>query len=238
MKIAEQLNKIHHADCIEFMRNIPDESIDMIITDPPYKVSQMYGGGVDADNLTAVSSILRSIPEMARVLKPGRFAVIFYDNRILPYLFEATKGTELVYRKQLYLYRRWGSANRWMGWMQTTDPICMFIKGHSEPFQAKVKGKVHHDVYIKKGPEADSTGHPAQKPLDVIKDIIFWCSNEKDIVLDPYIGSGTTAVACEQLNRFYIGIDSNLEYCKLSENRRTKHSGVLKLDSFNSEVSP
>ena len=62
---------------------------------------------------------------------------------------------------------------------------------------------------------------------------VFWCSNEKDIILDPYIGSGTTTVACEQLNRYYIGIDSNLEFCKLSENRRTKNSGILKLDSFN-----
>ena len=73
-----------------------DKSVDLVLTDPPYKVSQMYGGGVDADNLTAVSSIFRTLPEISRILKPGGFAVICYDNRILPFLFEAIKGTDHV----------------------------------------------------------------------------------------------------------------------------------------------
>lgn len=200
-------NQIISGDCLQILKDIPDETVDMVFTDPPYKVSQTYGGGVDADNLIGVASILRTFPEISRVLKQGRFFVSFYDNRILPFLFEAVKETELVYLKSIYLYRRWGQANRWMGWMQCTDPICFFVKGKEKPFQTKVKGKVKHDCYIKKSPEMDATGHPAQKPIEVTKDIIFWCTEENDLVLDPYTGSGTICKAAKLLNRKYLGVE-------------------------------
>lgn len=166
-----------------------------------------------------VSSILLSLPHISRILKPGRFAVFFYDNRILPYFFHATKGTDLVYRKSIFLYRRWGSAHRWMGWMSCTDPILFFIKGHEKPINVKIKGKIRHDCYIKKGPEREDTGHPAQKPIEIIKDIIIWCSDKGDLVLDPYCGSGTTCLASKLLDRNFIGIDTRKEYVDLSLNR-------------------
>lgn len=213
------INKIIYGNCLEVTKGIPDNSIDLVITDPPFKVSQKYGGGVDADNLIAVSSILKMMPEISRVLKPNRFAIIFYDNRILPFLFESIKGTDLIYRKQIFLYRRWGNANRWCGWMQTTDPVCIFINGYNKPFMPKIKGKVLHDVYIKDKPEKFNANHLAQKPIEMIKHMIIWCSDEGEIVLDCYIGSGTTAVACEELGRRYIGIDNKLECCEVTKRR-------------------
>jgi site-specific DNA-methyltransferase (adenine-specific) len=211
--------ELHNCDCLDFMRTMPDKSVDAVITDPPYKISQMYGGGVDADNLMAVSSIFRTLPEIDRILKPSGFAVICYDNRILPFLFEAVKGTELIYRKQVFLYRRWGIANRWVGWMQTTDPICIFVKGHNKPFSPKIKGKVKHDCYIKAKPESETTGHPAQKPLEMFEDFVIWCSNEGDTIFDPYMGSCTTGIACLKHDRNFIGIDNNESYFNIAERR-------------------
>ena len=182
-------------DCLEGMRELPDKCVDLVLTDPPYKISQKYGGGVDADNLTAVSSILLTLPEISRILKPNKFCVIFYDNRILPYLFKAVNGTQLVYRKQIFLYRRWGNANRWCGWMQTTDPVCIFVNGYDKPFMPKMKSDIRHDVYIKDHPEEESTGHPAQKPLDMLQHIIRSCSDCGDVIFDPYLGSGTVLKA-------------------------------------------
>ena len=178
---------LYLGDCLEVLPTLEPGSVDAVVTDPPYKVSQMYGGGVDADNLIAVSSIFRVMPEIDRILKQSGFAVICYDNRILPFLFEAVHGTDLVYRKQVFLYRRWGSANRWVGWMQTTDPICIFVKGHDRPFSPSIRGKVKHDCYIKAGPEKEDTGHPAQKPLEMFVDFATWCSDESGIILDPYM---------------------------------------------------
>ena len=204
-------------DCLKELKKLSDNSVDLIITDPPYKVSQNYGSGVDADNLRNVASILRTLPEMCRILKEGRFLVCFYDNRILPFLFEAIKDTELVYRKSIYLYRRWGNAHRWMGWMQTTDPVCFFVKGHNKPFyESKIKAKVKHDCYIKSKPEKETTGHPAQKPLEIIEDIITWCSTEGDTILDRikascsnfYVRTCTAQEALDYCNAWY---DSGLD---------------------------
>jgi len=217
--IDEYRNKIICGDCLEILPKMPNGSVDLVITDPPYKVSQKYGGGVDADNLIAVSSIIKAMPEISRVLHESKFCFIFYDNRILPFLFEATKGTKLVYRKQLFVYRRWGTANRWVGWMQTTDPICVFVNGYEKPFSPRLKAEVKHDCYIKGGPETEDTGHPAQKSLEPVLDMISWCSDEGDLVLDPFVGSGTTAVACKMLDRDFIGIEINPEYCAIAEKR-------------------
>ena len=207
-------------DCLEGMARLPNGVVDLIVTDPPYKVSQMYGGGVDADNLINVASILRTFPEMSRVLKSGRFLVCFYDNRILPFIFEAVKGTDLVYRKSIYLYRRWGNANRWVGWMQCTDPCLIFVKGHTEPFSPEIKGRtIKHDCYIKSCPEADNTGHPAQKPIEMISDIISWCSEPREIILDPYLGSGTVIKASSQLGRIGLGYEINPEYEQVIQKR-------------------
>lgn len=224
--------KIINGDSLEELKKLPDNSVDLVVTDPPYKVSQRYGGGVDADNLKNVASILRIFPEISRVLKEGRMFICFYDNRILPFLFEAIKGTDLVYRKSIYLYRRWGVAHRWMGWMQTTDPVCFFVKGDNKPFyQGKIKAKVKHDCYVKASPEKDNTGHPAQKPLEIIEDIITWCSEEGDVVLDPYAGSGSTLVACKNLKRNGIGIEINKDYIDMINKRLAQ----TKLDAITSE---
>ena len=216
--------KIINGDCLEELHKIETESIDLVVTDPPYKVSQNYGGGVDADNLKNVASILKTFPEIARVLKSGKMFVCFYDNRILPFLFEAIKGTDLVYRKSIYLYRRWGTAHRWMGWMQTTDPVCFFVKGTNKPFyNNEIVSDVKHDCYIKDEAEEDNTGHPAQKPLEIIQDIITWCSLEGDLILDPYSGSGSTAIACQNLNRNFIGFEIEKKYITIINDRLAKN---------------
>ena len=221
-------NQIIHGDCFDVLRKMEKDSVDLVLMDPPYKVSQNYGTGVDADNLRNVASIYKLFPEITRVLKNNKFVVTFYDNRIFPVLFDAVRGTELVYRKSIFLYRRWGIAHRWMGWMQTTDPVCFFINGQNQPLHAKdIKAKVKHDCYIKDKPEKETTGHPAQKPLEIIEDIIQWCSKENDVVLDPYCGSGTVELACKKLNRRFIGIDIEKKYVEMTKERLNNPQTIL-----------
>jgi len=226
----QAIGQVVCCDCLDLMKLIPDKAVDLVLTDPPYKVSQKYGGGVDADNLIAVSSILKVLPEISRTLKDDRFAAIFYDNRILPFLFEATKGTRLTYRKQIFLYRRWGIANRWVGWMQTTDPICIFVNGFDKPFAPKIKGKVKHDFYTKASPEKENCGHPAQKPLEITTDLITWLSNKNEIILDCFAGSFTTALAAEQLGRRWIACDISEKYCEIGEKRLAKERSQGKFE--------
>ena len=109
---------LYLGDCLEIMKSIPDKSIDLVLTDPPYKVSQKYGGGVDADNLIAVSSIIKLMPEISRILKDDRFAVIFYDNRILPFLFEAIKAGRQLTKAQL-VFKAMPAQNSVAFWLPT-----------------------------------------------------------------------------------------------------------------------
>jgi len=214
-----EINKAYEMDCVEFLEKLPDESVDLVVTDPPYKLSQRYGTSVDADNVMAVSSIMVSMRQFSRVLKKGRFAVIFYDKRILPLLFQAVKYTDLRYDDQIFLYRRWGNAHKRNGWMCCTDPVIIFKKGDEKPFRPDHKIKTNHDTYIKSSPEKKSYGHPAQKPLNIVEDLINQFSNEGDLVCDPYLGSGTTAVASTLLKRNWVGCDNSKEFISISNNR-------------------
>lgn len=212
-------NKIYNMDCLEGLKQIPDNSVDLIVTDPPYKLSQKYGTSVDPDNIMGVSSIMVSMIEFGRILKEGRFAVIFYDKRILPLLFQAVKNTKLRYDDQIFLYRRWGTAHKRNGWMSCTDPVIIFKKGESKPFRPDHKVKTKHDTYIKSSPEKINYNHPAQKPMEIVRDIINQFSNEKELVCDPYVGSGTTTAVCNQLGRNFIGFEMSEEYCKIANKR-------------------
>jgi len=206
-------------DCLDVIDSLPPA--DLILTDPPYKLSQKYGSGIDPDNLKAVSSILLLLPRAEQILKDGKFFVAYYDNRILSLLFEATRKTKLQYQKSIYLYRRWGNAHKWGGWMQTTDPVCFFRKFSEDKIEWGT-GQVKHDTYIKSKPEAEETGHPAQKPLEMIIDIINWTTKPGDLIIDPYMGSGTTLIAAKICGRKAIGIELSREYCDIAKERITK----------------
>ena len=217
-----ETNKIYQGDCLELMKDIEAESIDLVITDPPYKLTQKYGNYIDSDNLMAVASIINSLKQIDRVLKRGRYAVIFYDNRILPFLFEAIKGTNLRYKRQLFLYRRWGTAHKTFKWMGCTDPVIIFQKGDEKPFNPEDIGQIKHDCYIKASPEKETFGHPAQKPIEICEDIVLAFSNKGEIILDPYCGSGSILEASKNKQRNFIGMELSEEYCKIANERLSK----------------
>ena len=213
---APKINTITCGDCLEVMQGIPDKSVDMVITDPPYKLSQSYSSNVDADNLLAVSAIWVVSQELLRVSKPGAICVIFYDVRILPLCLDSMRRAGWQYLRTLTLYRRWGNAHQLHGWMSTSDHILVFCNPAGKP---RFNGKWKHDVYIKDKPETETTGHPAQKPLSCFEHIIENCSTEGGSVLDVYMGSGTTAIACINTGRNYIGIEKEEKYCRIAEER-------------------
>lgn len=211
-----KINTITQGDCLESLATIPDCFVDMVITDPPYKLSQTYSSNVDADNLLAVSAIWPVAQDLLRVTKPGGICVVFYDVRILPLCLDAMRHCGWKYLRTLTLYRRWGNAHQLHGWMSTSDHVLVFCNPQAKH---KFQGKWAHDVYVKDKPEVESTGHPAQKPLSCVEHIVENCSRAGEVVLDPYLGSGTTAIACINTGRNYIGIEKEEKYCKIAEER-------------------
>jgi len=211
-------------DCIEEMKKLESHSIDLAFIDPPFKLSQTYSTSVDSDNLLAVSSIYPTAEELSRVVKKGNFACVIYDNRILPLVLDSFKRAGWKYLRFLTLYRRCGNAFRMHGWMSTSDPILLFQNGEGKE---KYYGKCSHDVYVKDKLEPVGFNHPAQKPLGICKDIIQRLTQENDVVLDCYGGCGTTAVACKELGREYILIESEQKYVDII-NRRLSQQTLVK----------
>lgn len=205
-----------HGDALAVLRELPTASVDAVITDPPYKLSQEYGATTDPDNLLAVASLWPVAPEMFRVSKPGAVCAMFYDTRILPLALETMRDAGWKYLRALTLYRRWGQASLMAGWMSTSDFVLIFAKpGAKHHFY----GKPMHDVYVRDKAEPVSFGHPAQKPLQHTRHIVSNVCPLGGTVLDPYMGSGTTGEAALLEGRGFVGIETVAHFAEVAKRR-------------------
>lgn len=207
---------IYHGDSAEVLRGLPAECVDSVISDPPYKISQQYSASADADNVLAVSSIWPVASESIRLARPGATAALFYDTRILPLGLQAMRVAGWKYLRNLTLYRRWGQSSKLLGWMSSSDFILIFAKPGA-PF--RFFGRVRHDVYIRSGPDPEYAGHPAQKPSDCVLHLVSNLTPPDGTVLDPYLGSGTTAIAAVRLGLKAICIEEQERFCELAAKR-------------------
>lgn len=203
-------------DCLTRLKQLEENSVDSIVTDPPYKLSQEYGTGADADNLMAVSCIWPVAFEMLRVAKPGAVCVMYYDTRILPLALEAMRAAGWRYLRNLTFYRRWGAASVVHGWMSTSDFILIFAKPGAKPTYF---GDTKHDVFIREKREDETTGHPAQKPIDDLRHIVGRVTPPGGVVLDPFMGSGSTGKAAMLEGFQFIGIEREAEYVEIAKAR-------------------
>lgn len=215
--------RLVQGDCLDVLSALPDGCIDAVVTDPPYKLSQVYGSGVDADNLLAVSSLWPVSREWMRLTKPGGLAALFYDTRILPLALEAMRSAGWQYLRALTLYRRWGQASLVHGWMTTSDFVLLFAKPGAKPV---FHGSARHDVYVKDRPEAESMGHPAQKPLEHVRHLVSHVCSPEGVVLDSYAGSGTTAEAARLEGRRAVLVEKDPAYCDIIRKRLAHASGT------------
>lgn len=229
-----QHNTIHHGDCFELMRLIPDGSVDAVITDPPYNTTNCkWDVAIDLETL---------FKEFERVIKPNGAVVVFcsfkfgvdcvnvckgklkfrYDlvweksktvgyfdanNRQLRnheniLLFSINEMREMVYNPQMtygnpYIDKRTNRAD----------------ESYTETIRTEtVNNGLYYPTSIIKGRNPDNGLHPTQKPVSLLEYLVATYSNESDLILDPFLGSGTTAVACRNLKRQYIGFELDKEY--------------------------
>lgn len=202
MKLDEMINKVIQGDCLEVMKQIPDKSIDLILTDYPYGINESYDCYDDTkENLKKL--IDTTMPEILRIGK-----------RVL-----LTCGTS---QQWLYPQPKWVLA--WVikagtgmsPWGFTCwQPILAYGK---DPYLENCMGS-RSDV-IEHTESSGDFGHPCAKPLKFWKKLLQRGSvKETDIILDPFLGSGTTAVACKQLGRKFIGIEISEKYCEIARKR-------------------
>jgi len=209
--------QLYLGDCLEVLPTLGAGSVGAVVTDPPYKISQTYTANVDADNLLAVSAIWPAAHELFRTCKAGAYFAMFYDTRILPLAMDAMKWAGWKYLRGLTFYRRWGVAHKLYGWMSTSDFILLFRKPADTPFKF-YSSDWRHDVYIKDGPEK-AANHKAQKPEDALTHLVGHLAPPDDVTLDPFMGSGTTGVACVKTGRRFVGIEIDPGYFEIAKKR-------------------
>lgn len=248
-----ELDKIYNEDCEEGLKKIEENSIDLVVTSPPYDNMRTYDGIIDGWNFEKSKNVAK---EIFRVLKPGGVCVwvvgdetingseslssfrqaimfneigfnlhdtmIYYKDNPCPvggknrytqafeYMFIFSKGIPKTFnpltepRRNKYKDKR---TERVKGFQRNPD-------GTFSPKYVKINqgDPKRRNVWCYSLGASKHTGHPAVFPFKLAYDHIFTWSNEGDIILDPFIGSGTTAFASIELKRHFIGFELNKNY--------------------------
>ena len=218
-ELADIINKVHCADCLEFMKQMPDECVDLVITDPPYNASNSDLSLPDRNYRTINQDwdknfdMLPFILGSWRTLNTKGSLLAFCDYHLLG------KYLDLSFKQQQILH--WNKTNPFPALTKvypfSMEYIVWFVKGVGYTFN---KSYARTDVFrtpILGGKER--TTHPTQKPLSIVRNLIQVHTQPGDTIFDPFLGSGTTAVAAKQLGRNFIGVEINPEYCKIAEER-------------------
>ena len=239
--MIEELNKIYCMDCLEGFKQMKNNSVDLIVTDPPYILSS--GGTGDSMFKDSIEKLRTGLDGMNKG---------FDIKKIFSECKRVTKKFNMFCfcsNKQISSIMKWGEDNNYITtllvwWKYNIIPFCngvskgdikyiVHIREKGATFQgnAKLKTKV-----IKLPMEQSSYGHPTIKPLDIIRKFIKIGSNEGDVVLDPFIGSGTTAVACKELGRDFIGFELEQRYVDIANKRLSIENSKTSLWEFDINV--
>lgn len=215
-------NLVLHGDCIELMRSLPENSVDFILTDPPYLVNYKDRGGRSIRNDSQADWLRPAFAETYRVLKQDSFMIAFYGWTQVDRFFDAWRSAgfrivgHLVFRKQYTSKAR-------------------FLKYQHEQAYLLTKGKPRlpeqpiSDVIDM--PYSGNKLHPTQKPVPALKSLVEAFTHENDLVLDPFCGSGSTLLAAKILKRRYLGIELDAEY-HAAATKRLQPAGIRASQRF------
>lgn len=221
---------LKNGDCLELIKTIPDKSIDLVVTDPPYKTTSRgnagNSGGMLQKDINKKGLVFKYndilpkeyIPELYRVLKDGSHCYIMTNHVNLQEILNVATDSGFKFIKSLI----WNKKNKIMGqyYMSQFEYILFFRKGKGK--------KINHcgtsdilDIPNKKKLKIvmEKNLHDTEKPIELMKILVSNSSNENEIVLDPFMGIGSTGIASKQLNRNFIGFEIDIDYFNIAKRR-------------------
>lgn len=217
--LAAMENRVLLSDCLEHLRRIPEDSIDLIVTDPPYGLVSTttitrhggkFGSSTDLDTKFEWDRPVEYVwvKECLRVLRPAGVFISFYDRERIYEVIQTAKANGGVVRD----IGAWHKTNpvpqvRKVKWASALELFAIIVKGTGRHTFNWEHGYHHNVIVAPICAGKERTRHPTQKPLAVILPMIRYWSNPGDLVLDPFAGSGTTAVAAKALDRRFIAIE-------------------------------
>ena len=261
-----KINDIYLGDSLELLKQLPDDSIDLVITSPPYSTLKVYvdNPGVSADKY--VDWFLPYCKEIQRVIKPTGSFILNINDKVEggfrhPYVFdlisEIHKRTELKMFERLFWNKMKGLPNRsrfgdrveYLFWFAKEKGFKFKIDEMRTPYSEKSIQRMKNplkkrfartendlDEYkdwspnplgalpttlinISSQSKRISDTHVAVFPMELVEYFIKGSTDEGDLVLDPFMGTGTTGVSCKKLNRNYLGFELETQYIEESKKR-------------------
>jgi site-specific DNA-methyltransferase (adenine-specific) len=210
-------------DCLEKMTEIPSGSVDMVLTDPPYTMTKrgkscrpnwMKNNMGDNVFVGKIPDSLFWMREAFRILKEKTHFYTFCNtNDLRKYLNDAA-AVGFKFHNLISIIKDTGMPNRW--YLKQTELLLFFRKGAAKPIN-DMTSRDNINVVMPK----QSTGklHITQKPLPLIEKLIYNSCNVGDLVVDPFVGSGTTCLAAKNLGRSFIGIEKDEKYYNIAKTR-------------------
>lgn len=231
--LSNYLNKIHRQDCFEGVGLLPDGCIDLICTDPPYDLRRIGGGG----SIATISGFKKSLNQLEesgiingydieafaqkveRLQYPNINAYFFCNKNQIPEYLRVYAG-KLKCKFDLLCWHKPNAIPTYFNkYLTDTEYILYFRRGRGKCFPQSYSDAFTYFLGSINAKDKELWKHPTIKPIGLIERFIRNSSTVGDIVLDPFIGSGTTAVASVKLQRRYIGFENNPQYYQIACNR-------------------
>ena len=256
--MKKKLNHIQQKDCLKYLETVEDNSVDMILTDPPYFIGFDGGEGWDSQWKTERDYLKwcnHWTNHLVRVLKPNRMMIVWgtlKTDTFLKYKLMLSLFDQLRPQNEIVWSYNWGGRSK-NNFARKHEYAWCYSKGDEFLFndsdirvERKVKknlrtgkdytqGTIPTCVWEKNNhtTSKDHCGwHPTTKNLDILQRMIKAYTNENDTVLDIFMGSGSTAIACKLSNRNYIGCELNNNYIKLMRERIDSYDTLSTVTQF------
>lgn len=234
------VNSLIHGDCLKVMSEMDSDSVNVIVTSPPYNKKGLVGGkkgstnqiwkkfNIDYsqydDNLSEEDYsnwMVEVLNEMCRILKPD--GSIFFNHKPRRHNNKVYLPTDFISKcdlsiYQLIIWNRLSSPNiRKDVLLPCTEHIYWLTKGKPKTFKQNLDKNYHSEVWVINPDKG--TNHPAPFPEKLVENCILLTSEEGDLIVDPFLGSGTTALVSKKLNRSFIGIEMDEKYVDICRER-------------------
>ena len=216
-------------DCLELLKTLENESVNALITDPPYNIARdnnftsMGRAGIDFGDWDKGFNLISWLPIAIEKLKKGGNIIIFTSwKNTTPIIKELEKNN--CEAKDMIRVEKSNPMPRNRDRRFITDyeiAIWAVKKGAKWTFNRQLETYERPLIKTKVTPKSEKIekGHPTQKNIETMEWLIERLTNEGDIVLDPFMGSGTTGVACQELDRDFIGCELSDEYFEMAQKR-------------------
>lgn len=250
------IDQIFNEDMLTGLQRIPDQSIDLILTDPPYGLGKDYGN--DSDKQASQEYLMWTeqwIDAVLPKLKPNGSLYIFLTWRYSPEIFVMLKQRMTMINEIIWDRRVPSMGGSTRSFTSVHDTVGLFVNSKNYyfdldsvriPYDAETKKARSRSIFVgakwlelgcnpkdlwsvsrlhKENPER--VEHPTQKPLEIIERMVRASCPDGGIILDPFMGSGTTAIAAKRCGRHFVGFELNAEYCEIIDQRLASQESQL-----------